>query len=258
MTMDANLLDVAERVAMVSGASRGIGEAIARRLLDDGYRLSLGVRDVAATRERFPEDDSRLIVEHFDALQPATAESWVSSTLDHFGALDALVNNAGIWKQVNFETGSEQDLDDMWEVNVKAAFRLIRLALPHLKTCGNGRIVNIASTDGIRFRDTTCSIGYTMSKHALVAMSLPGIDRHARQDRFTTIDLLTQYLQVINKLLFIFMSLFHIPRQHGHGGKRCRQFMGCPGSECSQCEDLIRLEVILACFCQGPVPFTNT
>lgn len=171
MTMDANLLDVAERVAMVSGASRGIGEAIARRLLDDGYRLSLGVRDVAATRERFPEDDSRLIVEHFDALQPATAESWVSSTLDHFGALDALVNNAGIWKQVNFETGSEQDLDDMWEVNVKAAFRLIRLALPHLKTCGNGRIVNIASTDGIRFRDTTCSIGYTMSKHALVAMS---------------------------------------------------------------------------------------
>lgn len=169
--MDANLLDVAERVAMVSGASRGIGEAIARRLLDDGYRLSLGVRDVAATRERFPEDDSRLIVEHFDALQPATAESWVSSTLDHFGALDALVNNAGIWKQVNFETGSEQDLDDMWEVNVKAAFRLIRLALPHLKTCGNGRIVNIASTDGIRFRDTTCSIGYTMSKHALVAMS---------------------------------------------------------------------------------------
>ncbi len=156
---------------MVSGASRGIGEAIARRLLDDGYRLSLGVRDVAATREKFPADSSRLIVGHFDALDADTAASWVSSTVDHFGALDALVNNAGIWKQVNFDSGSEQDLDEMWEINVKAPFRLTRLALPHLKKCGSGRIVNIASTDGIRFRDTTCSIGYTMSKHALVAMS---------------------------------------------------------------------------------------
>lgn len=156
---------------MVSGASRGIGAAIAERLLDDGYRLSLGVRDVAATRKTFGEDESRLLIGHFDALEPATAEEWVGKTVDRFGAVDALVNNAGIWKQVNFETGTEQDLDDMWEVNVKAPFRLIRHALPHLKRCGNGRVVNIASTDGIRFRDSTCSIGYTMSKHALVAMS---------------------------------------------------------------------------------------
>lgn len=171
MTMkDPNLLEVDQRVVMISGASRGIGEAIARRLLDDGYRLSLGVRDVAATREKFP-DDPRLAIEHFDALDPGTAEAWLASTLDRFGAVDALINNAGIWKQVNFESGSEQELDDMWEVNVKAPFRLIRLVLPHLKKCGYGRIVNIASTDGIRFRDSTCSVGYTMSKHALVAMS---------------------------------------------------------------------------------------
>jgi len=176
---DANLLDVDQRVAMVTGASRGIGEAIARRLLDDGYRLSLGVRDVAATGERFP-DDPRLIIEHFDAVKPDTAETWVNKTLEKFGAIDVLVNNAGIWKQVNFESGSEQELDDMWEVNVKAPFRLIRLVLPHLKACGCGRIVNIASTDGIRFRDSTCSIGYTMSKHALVAMSHAA--RHASYD----------------------------------------------------------------------------
>lgn len=171
MTTDANLLDVGDRVVMVSGASRGIGEAIAQRLLDDGYRLSLGVRDVAGTRKTCAEDESRLLIGHFDALEPATAKKWVGETLDRFGAIDALVNNAGIWKQVNFETGTEQDLDELWEVNVKAPFRLIRLALPQLKKCGTGRIINIASTDGIRFRDSTCSIGYTMSKHALVAMS---------------------------------------------------------------------------------------
>ena len=171
MTADANLLEVGDRVVMVSGASRGIGAAIARRLLDEGYRLSLGVRDVAATRKIFDDDQSRLLIGRFDALEPATAEEWVGNTVEGFGAIDALVNNAGIWKQVNFETGTEQDLDDMWEVNVKAPFRLIRHALPELKKCGTGRIVNIASTDGIRFRDSTCSIGYTMSKHALVAMS---------------------------------------------------------------------------------------
>ena len=171
MTTDANLLEAGDRVVMVSGASRGIGAAIAQRLLDDGYRLSLGVRDVAATRKTFGEDPSRLLIGHFDALEPATAEEWVGKTMERFGNIDALVNNAGIWKQVNFETGTEQDLDDMWEVNVKAPFRLIRLVLPQLKKCGTGRIVNIASTDGIRFRDNSCSIGYTMSKHALVAMS---------------------------------------------------------------------------------------
>ena len=145
---------------------------MAVRLLDDGFRLSLGVRDVAATRQKFTGvDDDTLLVSHYDATDPATADTWVDRTVQHFGALDALINNAGIWRQVNFETGDESLLDELWEVNVKGPFRLIRLALPHLRDCGNGRIVNIASTDGVRFRDNTCSVGYTMSKHALVAMS---------------------------------------------------------------------------------------
>ena len=172
MSNDAQIIDVTDRVAMVSGASRGLGEAIARRLLDDGYRVSLGVRDVDATKEKFADvADDRILVEHFDAIDVPTAESWLNATLDKFGELHALVNNAGIWRQVNFEQGSEEDLDAQWDVNVKGPFRLIKLAMPHLKKVGNGRIVNVASTDGVRFRDNTCSIGYTMSKHALVAMT---------------------------------------------------------------------------------------
>lgn len=157
---------------MISGASRGIGEAIAKKLLDDGYRASLGVRDVAATTKRFSSfarDD--LLIERFDASVPGTARSWLDQTLQKFGKLDVLVNNAGIWRQVNFDTGDDDDLDALWAVNVKGPFRLTRHALPHLRACGTGRIVNIASTDGVRFRDATCSVGYTMSKHALVAMS---------------------------------------------------------------------------------------
>ena len=157
---------------MISGASQGIGEAIAELLLAGGYRLSLGVREVAATRARFADaGEDNLIIDYFEATEPQTAADWLERTLAHFGALHVLINNAGIWRQVNFDEGDEAALDDLWAVNVKSPFRLTRLALPHLRECGIGRIVNIASTDGIRFRDTTCSIGYTMSKHALVAMS---------------------------------------------------------------------------------------
>jgi len=172
MTSDNEMLDVTGRVAMISGASRGIGAAIATRLLDDGYRVSLGVRDVQATSKAFADHPpEKLQIELFDAADPETAERWVESTLQHFGELHALVNNAGIFRQVNYEEGSDDDLDDLWEVNVKAPFRLTRLAMPALKQCGNGRIVNVASTDGLRFRDNSASVGYTMSKHALVAMT---------------------------------------------------------------------------------------
>lgn len=165
-------LAVDARVVMVSGGARGIGQAITERLLDDGYRLSIGVRDVAKASEKFSAwSADRFLCTEFDAREPENAKTWVNDTVETFGQIDALVNNAGIWKQVNFDTGDEADLDAMWEVNAKAPFRLTRLTLPHIRKCGHGRVVNIASTDGIRFRDSSCSIGYTMSKHALMAVS---------------------------------------------------------------------------------------
>lgn len=158
------------RVAMVSGAGRGIGAAIAERLLSDGWALSLGLRDPGQA-DRFagvPAD--RLLICRFDATDPATAAPWVDATVARFGHLDALVNNAGILRIVDFEKGTEAELDEMWMVNVKAPFRLIRAALPHLRKTGQGRVINIASTDAKRYRQGV-SVGYTMTKHALHAMT---------------------------------------------------------------------------------------
>lgn len=160
------LLPVADRVVMISGANRGIGAAIARKLESDGYRLSLGMRQPSS-----PSDPARILTHRFDALEPATAGAWVEATIQRFGQLDALINNAGIFKTVTFDEGSEDDLDDLFNVNVKGPFRLTRAALPHLRRSPHGRVVNIASTDGKRYRDPTASIGYVMSKHALVAMT---------------------------------------------------------------------------------------
>ncbi|CAN0149924.1 unnamed protein product, partial [Chrysoparadoxa australica] len=102
---------------------------------------------------------------------PETAQAWVDATVAQMGAPDALINNAGILKMVDFTRGEESDLDDLWTVNVKGPFRLIRAALPHLKASGRGRVVNIASTDAKRYRDTSTSLGYVMTKQALLAMT---------------------------------------------------------------------------------------
>jgi NAD(P)-dependent dehydrogenase (short-subunit alcohol dehydrogenase family) len=155
------------RVVMISGASRGIGRAIAQRLLQEGYFLSLGVRrpkDVAGL------DSARTLIHHFDAEQPETAPLWIEATLAHFGRIDALINNAGILRPLDLRSGDENVLDEMWAVNVKAPYRLIRLALPYLEKSGNGRIINIASTDGKRYRDTV-SVAYAMTKHAVLALT---------------------------------------------------------------------------------------
>ena len=162
----------APRIVMVSGGARGLGAAIVRRCLDDGHKVSVGARDKAAIAQAFPDVAPEKLSAHcFDADKPETAEEWVAGTVAALGPPDALVNNAGILKMVDFTRGDEDDLDDLWRVNVKAPFRLIRAALPHLKASGRGRVVNIASTDAKRYRDGTVSLGYVMTKHALLAMT---------------------------------------------------------------------------------------
>lgn len=157
------------KVAMISGGGRGLGAAITRKLLDEGWTVSLGLRDLGQANA-FGASQDRLAASAFDANEPETASRWVDETLARFQRLDALVNNAGILRQVDFEQGTEDDLDDLWSINVKAPFRLIRAALPHLKETGQGRVINVASTDAKRYRGGV-SIGYAMTKHALLAMT---------------------------------------------------------------------------------------
>jgi len=168
----SNLLSASGRVVMISGASRGIGAAIAHRLAADGFSLSLGVRRPAEVRAKFAAlDPPRLLVSRFDALDADSAPAWLDETVSRFGRVDALINNAGIMKPLSFTAGDESVLDELWAVNVKAPFRLTRLTLPLLARSGNGRIINVASTDGKRYRDASVSIAYALSKQALVALS---------------------------------------------------------------------------------------
>ena len=164
-----------QRVIMISGANRGIGKAIREKLQSENYLLSLGLRNPDAFRDAMEKDESENVHLHqYDARDPESAASWVRSTLEHFGRIDGLVNNAGILHPMGLEDDREELLDDMWEVNAKAPLRLTRLTFPHLKKSGRGRVIDVISMSGKRVKGNW--IGYSMSKYAaaylLIELSL--------------------------------------------------------------------------------------
>ncbi|BCB21170.1 agropine synthesis reductase [Bosea sp. ANAM02] len=156
------------KVAMVSGASRGIGRAIAAELGRQGFALSLGIRDAKASPgEGFAP--AGLASFAYEAGEPGNEAAWVAETMARFGRIDVLVNAAGILREVSLESGDPADLDDLLAINVKAPFRLIQAALPHLNASGEGRVVNVASLSGKRVRNGNA--GYQMSKFAMMGLS---------------------------------------------------------------------------------------
>ena len=155
---------------MISGASRGIGLALARTLLAKGYAVSAAARDAAKVAAALPDAaPDRLLAARFDAEDRATYQPWVDSTLAKFGRIDALVNNAGTSNRFSIEEGEDADLDQLFTINIKGPLYMTRLVLPHLRKTGAGRILNVASLSGKRVKNE--NIAYAMTKHALIALT---------------------------------------------------------------------------------------
>ncbi|MGV8969243.1 MAG: SDR family NAD(P)-dependent oxidoreductase [Microbacteriaceae bacterium] len=155
-------------VAIVTGAARGTGEAIASRLLSDGWRVVAADLD-AEVELRFSSDEACLPLV-LDVAKSGAAEFMVQSALDRFGSLDAIVNNAGIGgASVSVSNLDDDELLRVLGVNLFAAVRLCRRAIPFLSASERGRIVNIGSLFAAHpVRDGSA---YIMSKAALTALS---------------------------------------------------------------------------------------
>jgi len=164
----------AGRVALISGASRGIGLAIARELLAHGWRVSAGTRQPAAALAEYGAD--RCHWSPFDARDPASETAWVAAAHARFGRIDAIVHNAGILSKKSVVEATDQDFDDIFGVNVKSPMRLTRLAWPHLQASPEGKVLVIASLAGKRVRAAEGGL-YSMSKAAALMLA-HGI-RHA-------------------------------------------------------------------------------
>lgn len=162
-----------KRTVLISGASRGIGFAIALQLLRDGHRLSLGLRCPDALRstpldpKTWPE---QLMVHPYDAASADTAEAWVRATIAWAGGFDALIHCAGVLHPTPllFSDAQVAELDALWSINVMGPWRLTRAAWPHLVASGQGRIQVLVSMSGKRVKGRMA--GYPVSKFALLGL----------------------------------------------------------------------------------------
>jgi len=127
------------KTAVVTGASSGMGAAIARALAENGARVAGGAR-------RVEQIEAEVALE-LDVTDPASCERFVAEALAALGGLDILVNNAGLGLGRDpFDQGTEEDEETVLETNVHGVLRMTRLCLPHIRD--NGHIVNIGSVAG--------------------------------------------------------------------------------------------------------------
>ena len=168
------MAEVAPRVAMISGANRGIGSAVAQHLAEVGWHLSLGVREPA--RLTVPPGGEATMVSRFDARDSASERLWAQATAERFGRIDAVIANAGIMIPKTVIEAQDEDLEDLLQVNVRSPLRLVRAAWPWLIRSGRGRVITIASLSGMRVKSAASGL-YATSKFA--ALALTHAIRHA-------------------------------------------------------------------------------
>lgn len=147
-------------VALVTGAARGQGAAIAARLVDDGFKVAacdLLTDEVAATAAALGEDNAVAV-----ALDVTSADQWaraVAATVERFGALTALVNNAGVLYRASLSDETAAGFENSWRVNCFGPFLGIQAALPHLREATGASVVNTCSTGAIRPFPNHCAYG---------------------------------------------------------------------------------------------------
>jgi len=140
-----------DRVALVTGAARGQGAAIVKRLHKDGFRVAacdLLVDELAATVESVGGD--AVIAIPLDVTSQDQWQAAVAAVIDRFGALTTLVNNAGVLHRASIADETAAGFEGSWRVNCLGPFLGIRAALPYLRKADGAAIVNTCSTGAIR------------------------------------------------------------------------------------------------------------
>ncbi|GAB5350082.1 meso-2,3-butanediol dehydrogenase [Alteriqipengyuania sp. 357] len=161
------------RTVIVTGSSSGIGEAIARRFADEGANLVLNSRSRDDLEKVAADlDEQRTLIVEGDVSSADFAKEIVLKTVDRFGGLDCLVNNAGTAAAGPLAEASDEDIDKVIDINVKGVLYLCRAAIPHLAKSdapGGGSIVNTSSVSGTG-GDWTMPI-YNASKGAVTNLT---------------------------------------------------------------------------------------
>ena len=153
---------------LITGASRGIGKAIAKLLVKEGHNVFLTARNKDMLKTVCHEIGAKGYFA-IDLCENGAVEKLVKLTAAAYGDIDVLVNNAGLYVYSAVEKTDETDIDNMLAVNIKAPFELIKYVVPMMKKKRWGRIVNIGSISGI-IGEANASL-YSMTKSAYTGMT---------------------------------------------------------------------------------------
>jgi NAD(P)-dependent dehydrogenase (short-subunit alcohol dehydrogenase family) len=155
-------------IALVTGASKGIGAACARALSEAGHRVALVSRDSAALKDVAASLPGDSLVVPADMLDPAAIDGAFARVEEEWGPVEILVVNAGASMSAPLVKTSDEDWQRMLDLNLTAPFRCLRRALPAMTAAGFGRVVVIASVAG---KTGSARIAaYTASKHGVIGL----------------------------------------------------------------------------------------
>lgn len=161
-------LRLAGRVAIVTGSSRGIGLAIARRLADEGAAVVVNYvsreQEAAAVVRAIEAAGGRAVAVQADVSRSADVERLVRATTDRFGRIDILVNNAGIMVTEGVMDTTEQDWDRTIDINLKGAYLCSKAVAPVMAGQHGGTIINISSNSGLYHPSAMRFTEYVVSK----------------------------------------------------------------------------------------------
>jgi 3-oxoacyl-[acyl-carrier protein] reductase len=165
-------LGLRDRVCIVTGSTEGIGRETARLLAEEGARVV-----TCGRRAEAPGVGEALHVAS-DLAAPDAPGELVGRAEREVGPVDVLVNNVGVAYQTAFEDLSEEDWEDMWQLNVMSYVRALNAVLPGMRERGMGRIVNVSSTAGKR--PSTGMPNYSVTKAAVLSLSRLVADLYAK------------------------------------------------------------------------------
>ena len=155
-----------EQVAVITGAARGIGRAIALAFVGEGAKVALvdiNSELLERLREEIVHQGGEALSVPCDISKNSDVKEMVNQVLNTFGRIDVLVNNAGIIRRGTIETVTEEDWDRVIAINLKGTFNCCKAVVEPMKRQGGGKIVNVSSISG-KMGDITSAPGYGPSK----------------------------------------------------------------------------------------------
>jgi NAD(P)-dependent dehydrogenase (short-subunit alcohol dehydrogenase family) len=165
--------ELKEKVAIVTGAGRGIGRGIASRLAEAGASVvvaDLDLSNAEKNAEEITKSSGKAIAKAVDVTGETSVNAMADFTIKNFGRIDILINNAGIMYRTRFGSISAKEWEEILKVNLTGPFFCIKSVLPTMKKNSFGRIVNISSSAG-RSVSTLGGAHYTASKAGLLGLT---------------------------------------------------------------------------------------